>query len=77
MREDLNLSGNDTDTEIVPRITRARANRVRHEELSPEAQAALDAREIADLDAQLERFEIHDNVTQRRHRKIRLPTKPS
>lgn len=63
MREDLHLSGNDTDTEIVPRITRSRATWIQHE-LSREAQAAIDAREIANLETQLERPEIHDNITQ-------------
>ena len=70
IREDLNLTGNDTDTEIVPRITCSRTTRIQHNELSREAQAAIDAREIAELDAQLECFGIHDNITPKRpHRK--------
>ena len=76
MEEDLNLSGSDINMEIVPCITRARANQACHEEFSLETQAALNAMEIADVDAQSERFEIHDNVTQRRHWQIRLCTDP-
>lgn len=66
MREDLNLTGNDTDTVIVLCITQSRTTRIRHDELSREAQTAIDAREIAELDAQLECFGIHDNITQKR-----------
>ena len=65
MREDLNLTENDTDTEIVPHITCSRITWIQHNELSREAQAAIDTREIAELDAQLECFGIYDNITQK------------
>lgn len=65
MREDLNLIGNDINTEIVPRITRFCTTRIRHNELSCEAQVqvTIDVRKIAELDAQLESFGIYDNIT--------------
>lgn len=65
--EDLNLSRNDTNTEIVPCIICSCMTWIQYEKLSREAQVALDERKMADLNAHLERFEIHDNITQRRH----------
>lgn len=50
MREDLNLNGEDTDTEVMPRVTRARTQAT-HAQLSEEQQARQDAREIQDLNA--------------------------
>lgn len=68
MREDLNLNGEDTDTEVMPRMTRARTQAT-HAQLSEEQQARQDAREIHDLNAQIARLDISENVTQRRHRR--------
>ncbi len=68
MREDLNLSGEDTDEEVMPRVTRTRTRAV-HAQLSEEQQAIQDAPEIHDLDAQIARLEISKNVTQRRPRR--------
>lgn len=52
MKEDLNLTGNDTDIKIVHYITRSCITWIQHNKLSCEAQMAIDAREIIDLDAQ-------------------------
>ena len=70
MRENLNLSGEDTDHEVIPRITRA-WTRITCAELSTEEQARQDEREIQDLNAQLAHLEIGKNVTQRRSRRAK------
>lgn len=67
MQEDLNLSSNNTNIKIIPYVTQVCANRVCYKELSFKAQAALDARKIADLNTQLEGFEIYNNVTQKQY----------
>ena len=67
MRENLNLNGEDTDTEVMPRVTRAQTQ-VTHAQLSEEQQARQDAREIQDLNAQIGCLDISENLTQRRHR---------
>lgn len=71
MREDLNLSGEDTDCEVIPQITRARTQ-VARAELFREEQGRQDDREVQDLNAQLGNLEIGKNVTQRRSRQTKV-----
>lgn len=69
IREDLNLNVENTNTEVMPRVTRARTQATQAQ-LSEEQQARQDAREIQDLNAQIVRLDVSSgNVTQRRLRR--------